>query len=92
LPGAPVAPATHPVTPAALMPTPAAAARYTPAAAATNGAGQRGAMLAALKEELFSLETERLEGKLSEAQYAELKSAFEVVLRRALSREGAPTR
>jgi hypothetical protein len=92
LPSVPVAPTTHPVTPAALMPTPAAAARYTPAAAATNGAGQRGAMLAALKEELFSLETERLEGKLSEAQYAELKSAFEVVLRRALSREGAPTR
>ncbi len=83
---APVAPVTHPATPAALTPTPAVATRQTPAIAATNGAGQRSAMLAALKEELFSLETERLEGKLTDAQYAELKSAFEVVLRRALSR------
>jgi hypothetical protein len=49
-------------------------------------------MLTALKEELFSLETERLEGKLSEKEYAELKSAFEIVLRRALARESVTTR
>lgn len=44
-------------------------------------------MLTALKEELFALETERLEGKLSEAEYAQLKSALEVVMRRALARQ-----
>lgn len=82
-----VPPTTHPATPAALTPTPTVPVRHTPDVAVTNGASQRSAMLAALKEELFSLETERLEGKISEAQYAELKSAFEVVLRRALSRQ-----
>jgi hypothetical protein len=48
-------------------------------------------MLAAIKEELFALETERLEGKISEAEYAQSKSALEVVLRRALARQ-APAR
>ena len=47
-------------------------------------------LLDALKEELFALETERLEGKLSEKEYAEQKSALEVVLRRALSRQPKP--
>jgi hypothetical protein len=55
-----------------------------------NGPVSKTALLAALKEELFALETERLEGKLTEAEYAELKSAFEVVLRRALARESVP--
>jgi len=44
------------------------------------------AMLAAMKEELFALETEKLQGRLSETEYAEQKSALEIVLRRALSR------
>jgi hypothetical protein len=46
----------------------------------------QGNLLATLKEELFTLETERLEGKLSEEVYQQQKSALEVVLRRALSR------
>ncbi|MBV8629456.1 MAG: carboxypeptidase regulatory-like domain-containing protein [Silvibacterium sp.] len=54
------------------------------------GNGHSKALLAALKDELFALETERLEGKLSEADYAETKSALEVVLRRALARQSAP--
>ena len=48
-------------------------------------------LLQVLKEELFSVETERLEGKLSEAQYGEVRAALEVVMRRALSRGGART-
>jgi hypothetical protein len=36
---------------------------------------------------LFAVETERVEGKLTEAQYAEIKGALEVVLKRALSRK-----
>lgn len=59
---------------------------------AENGAGPRSALLNVLKEELFLIETERLEGKLTGMQYAELKSAFEVVLRRALDRETLTTR
>jgi hypothetical protein len=49
------------------------------------------ALLAALKEELYALESERLLGKLTDAQYAGHKAALDVVLRRALSRiEPAP--
>ena len=44
------------------------------------------ALLAAMKEELFALETDKLQGRLSEAEYAEQKAALEVVLRRALAR------
>ena len=44
------------------------------------------ALLSAMKEELFVLESDRLQGRLSEAEYAEQKNALEVVLRRALLR------
>ena len=44
-------------------------------------------MLAVLKEELFALETEKLEGKITDAEYLQLKSAFETVLRRTLARQ-----
>ena len=43
-------------------------------------------LLQVLKDELFAVETERLQGKLSDIQYAELKTALEIVLRRALAR------
>jgi hypothetical protein len=43
-------------------------------------------VLAALKEELFALETDRLQGTVSEADYAEQKAALEVLMRRALTR------
>ena len=43
-------------------------------------------LLAAMKEELFALETDRLQGRLSESEYVEQKAALEVVLRRALLR------
>jgi hypothetical protein len=87
----PAAPAT-PGTPV----NPPIPGHYVPAtakaAAPVNGPVSKPALLAALKEELFALETERLEGKLTEPEYAELKSAFEVVLRRALARETVATR
>lgn len=43
-------------------------------------------VLGALKEELFALETDRLQGTVSEAEYAEQKAALEVLMRRALTR------
>ena len=69
-------------------PAPAALTRTVQPAVSANGHSK--ALLSALKDELFALETERLEGKLSEADYAENKSALEIVLRRALARQSAP--
>jgi hypothetical protein len=43
-------------------------------------------LLTALKDELFALETDRAQGRLSESDYGNLKSALELMLRRALSR------
>jgi len=43
-------------------------------------------LLEALKEELFAIESEKIAGKLSPAEYAEMKVALETVLRRALGR------
>jgi hypothetical protein len=43
-------------------------------------------LLAAMKEELFALETDKLQGRLTESEYVEQKAALEVVLRRALGR------
>ena len=45
-----------------------------------------GSLLAAMKEELFALETDKLQGRLSESEYVEQKGALELVLRRALAR------
>lgn len=66
----------------------------TPAKPAYAGAtpsastGQNAA-LTALKEELFAVETDRLQGRMTDAEYAEQKAALEVVLRRALLRSGS---
>jgi hypothetical protein len=38
--------------------------------------------LTALKNELVTLETDRVQGRVSEAEYGELKSALELTLRR----------
>jgi hypothetical protein len=67
-----------PPAPSPLVPT-------RPVTAGLNGSSA--SLLAALKDELFTLETDRLEGKLSDADYVEIKSALEVVLRRALARQ-----
>ncbi|MBB5057813.1 5-hydroxyisourate hydrolase-like protein (transthyretin family) [Granulicella aggregans] len=45
-----------------------------------------GGVLSALKEELFALETDRLQGTVSDSEYAEQKAALEVLMRRALTR------
>jgi Carboxypeptidase regulatory-like domain len=54
--------------------------------AAPAAAGHEAQLLQVLKEELFGLETDRLLGHLSEAEYAENKAAIELILRRALQR------
>lgn len=56
------------------------------AAPAASPAGRNAALLSALKEELFALESERIEGKLEPHEYDVTKAALETVLRRALKR------
>lgn len=55
-------------------------------AAPTTTAGKNTALLNALKEELFALESERLSGTINPAEYDQQKAALETVLKRALSR------
>jgi hypothetical protein len=57
-----------------------------PAAGHAGAATQQAQLLAALKEELFALETERLQNRIDEAEYRNEKAALETVLRRALNR------
>ena len=49
-----------------------------------------GTPLQVLRDELFAVETDRLEGHITEGEYAELKSAYDIVIRRTLARN--PTR
>ncbi len=44
-------------------------------------------LLQVLRDELFTLESERLTGKISEAQYNKMKPALETVLQSALERQ-----
>jgi hypothetical protein len=60
---------------------------YAANTTATTPAPHRpGDTLSALKEELFALETERLQGTLNEDDYLAQKQALETVLKRALAR------
>jgi hypothetical protein len=77
------APAPRPVS--APHPTAESSASATSSAAAFAASAPSG-VLAALKEELFALETDRLRGTVTEAEYAEQKAALEVLMRRALTR------
>ncbi|MGD0293628.1 MAG: carboxypeptidase-like regulatory domain-containing protein [Terracidiphilus sp.] len=55
--------------------------------------GTRSAMLLdALKEEIFALESDKIGGKISAAEYADLKAALDTVLKRALKRQGTGNR
>ena len=59
---------------------------YVPPAAFSTPAGKNAALLNALKEELFALESEKLSGTITPDEYAEAKAALEIVLKRALRR------
>jgi hypothetical protein len=50
-------------------------------------AAKHSALLNALKEELFALESEKIAGTLTPEEYAQVKAALEIVLKRALSRK-----
>lgn len=77
-------PAGTPVVAVAGGPAVAATA-YTPHLPNTPAA-KNGALLAALKEELFALESDKLTGAVSPTEYTETKAALEIVLKRALKK------
>jgi hypothetical protein len=65
-----------------------------PAAAAEAGAtakpkDRKGMLLEAMKEEIFQLESERIQGKISTQEYEAAKSALDKTLQRAVKREAA---
>jgi len=68
-----------PRTVAAAPPTPTTVPRSRPVPAPGN-------LLEAMKEELFQLETERLQGRISEADYQQAKAALDLTIKRAISR------
>ncbi len=78
------APLAAPVA-SALQPTPRPALP-TQASAAAPVAPPANLLLAALKEELFELEVERQQGKITPEEYDKARSALEQTLQRALSR------
>jgi len=73
------------VTAAFLLRRPAAVAAFD-AAVAPPPANKNAALLNALKEELFALESEKIAGTLAPEEYARVKAALETVLQRALKR------
>ena len=90
LPGMPAPPRTdaaeagsssaiHAVPAAAGGPTPPAAQSVTPSAGNAN-------LLDSLKDELFAIESDKLNGKLSAAEYAQVKAGLEALLKRALTK------
>lgn len=79
--------AAGPSIPPALVPTPVPGSAASPGRS-PSPSGEKVSLLDTLKDELFVLESERLEGKLSDAEYAEQKAALEQVLKRALKRNG----
>jgi hypothetical protein len=87
--GAPVSAPPPAVQPALQPTTMTSAARASSAPVYTSPSSpqsQNTALLNALKEELFALESEKLSGTITPAEYAEIKPALEVVLKRALKR------
>jgi hypothetical protein len=58
-----------------------------PSLTGASPAAKNAALLNALKEELFALESERISGTLPPAEYAEQKAALETVLKRALQKK-----
>jgi hypothetical protein len=80
-------PAGAPGVPIAHVPNPGVASPGYSGSTAASTASKNGALLSVLKEELFTLESEKLTGAVSPAEYAETKAALETVLKRALKQK-----
>ena len=71
---------------AATIEASAASASYS-STPVTSSAAKSSSLLNALKEELFAIESEKINGTISNEEYASVKSALEIVLKRALKRQ-----
>ncbi|MGB9233088.1 MAG: hypothetical protein WCC04_01650 [Terriglobales bacterium] len=80
-------PGARAISGAASPSQPAAGAPATQADATPAAASKSGMLLEALKEELFQLEVERKQGKISDADYEKHKAALDQTLDRALRRQ-----
>jgi len=58
-----------------------------PYSAATSPVAKQSQLLSALKEELFAVESEKINGTIAPDEYAKVKDALEIVLKRALNRK-----
>src|SRR5215471_6217225 len=67
--------------------TGAAATPATPAATSSSATNHSSVLLQVLKEELFQLEVERKQGKITAAEYEKTKAALDQTLERALKRQ-----
>ena len=65
----------------------AAAASLASSAVPKNVAGRAGLLLDALKEELFQLESDKIQGSISGPEYTEAKAALDLLIRRAIARQ-----
>jgi hypothetical protein len=60
-----------------------------PSPSASNAGGPKSSMLLeALKEELFQLEVEKKQGKITSDEYEKARAALDQTLERALKRQG----
>ena len=71
---------------AAAAPAAAVAAPRVPSRTVPGANGRSGMLLEALKEELFQLEVERQQGRITQAEYEKAKAALDVTIGRALQR------
>ncbi len=77
-------PSPKPAASASAAPSPTA---NPPAAPVSNPAAKSSMLLKALKEEIFQLEVERKQGKITPADYEKAKAALDQTLERALKRQ-----
>jgi hypothetical protein len=53
----------------------------------TSPASKQNQLLTVLKEEMFTVESEKINGTISAEEYAKVKDALETVLKRALNKK-----
>ncbi len=73
-------------TPAEIPPPPVSYSAPSPVAQRIPANSGNAALLNILKDELFAIESEKLSGTLSMAEYTEVKAGLEAVLKRALKK------
>ncbi len=73
---------------AALRATPVAATAPAAKSSSSSSSSSSSMLLESLKEELFQLELERKQGKITPADYEKAKAALDQTLERALKRQG----